>query len=114
MRGCRVVRASSTFPVLLLLVLWVCGTTQLSAQGPGNGAGGLPVPAPDAAAQPVTGVPPVVTAPAAVSTPAGQFPPMPRRTFFRGIATFAADGSLIPRPELSGFYLSWFKTIFLL
>ena len=119
MRGCRVVRASSTFPVLLLLALWVCGTAHLSAQGPvdgAGGAGGLPVPAPNpgGAPQPVTGVPPVVTAPAMVSAPAGQFPPMPKRTFFRGIATFAADGSLIPRPELSGFYLSWFKTIFLL
>lgn len=43
----------------------------------------------------------------------GQLPPVPGRIFFRGVATFTPEGTLLPRPELSGFYLSWFKTIFL-
>ncbi len=42
-----------------------------------------------------------------------QFPSTPGRIFFRGVATIQPDGSVLPRPEYSGFYLSWFKTILL-
>lgn len=51
-------------------------------------------------------------APAVGST--GRFPPMPGRVFFRGGAGFTPEGGVVPRNDLSGFYLNWFKTIFLI
>ncbi|OYW17447.1 MAG: hypothetical protein B7Z55_12515, partial [Planctomycetales bacterium 12-60-4] len=62
---------------------------------------------------PSSPVPVVGAAAPAVAGSIGQFPALPGRLFFRGIATFSPDGSLVPRPDLSGFYMSWFKVILL-
>jgi general secretion pathway protein E len=121
-RHCRSVGWATAVCVLV----WIeCASAQVppggSHAGPGMAAppGGMVVPNPGA---PVTGTPPVmapggasVPAPGAAATgSAGKFPPLPGRIFFRGAATFQPDGTVVPRPDMSGFYFSWFKLILLL
>lgn len=69
---------------------------------------GQPLPAP----APVAPAP----APVVVGSPSlgDRYPPVPNGVFFRGVATIQPDGSVLPRPELSGFYFSWFGLFCLL
>lgn len=87
---------------------------QVAQVDPAGGAPGIGAPVGNAPV-PAGGVAPApgAAAPAAGGA-VGQLPPTPGRIFFRGIATFTPEGMLMPRPELSGFYLSWFKTLFLI
>jgi len=69
---------------------------------------GTPAPAP--APLPVAPAPVVV---GSVSM-GDRYPPVPNGVFFRGVATMQPDGSVVPRPEISGFYFSWFGLFCLL
>lgn len=100
---------------LIVFMCWAAMISRASAQPPAGEplaqAGPAPV-APVAGGNPAPIGGPAAAAPA-IAGSIQQLPSIPGRIFFRGIATFSPDGGLTPRPDLGGFYMSWFKSIFL-